>query len=256
MRVWSTISLALLLLAPPGEAHAQAIRGRVVDLSTQAAVAGAQVTVTDTSGSVSRRVETDASGQFVLENVPGGPLTIDVAALGYAAASDGRVEYRGQPIFLEIGLEPAPVGAEGIVVTVTPQTPHLRSAGFYDRMKRGHGGFLTPEDIAKLKPVRPSDLVRRLHGVMVVSGREPIIRRGGIGFSSGLDCVPNLYIDGVAVRLQTRLDNLWDPQAFDNIIPPAEDIDAIEVFHGGATTPARWRSSSSACGVIVVWTKH
>ena len=238
----------------PSALAAQAVRGRVVDLALHAPVAGAEVVVTDTSGTLVRRALTDVDGTFQLDRVPIGLLTLQVSALGYAATADRLVPFDGQSLFLEIGLNPAPVGTDGIVVSVTPQKPHLRLNGFYDRMRRGHGDFLGPEDVAARSVVRPSELLARVGSIKMVAGREPILIRNQR--YPPLTCVPNLYIDGAAVRLDTRIRDIWDPDAFDNVMPPAEQIEALEVYPGGASMPSKWRSSSSSCGAIVVWTRH
>jgi len=58
------------------------VSGTVTD-ATGAAVANAQVTMTETDKSVSRTVNTDASGQYVLANLPVGPYRLEVKANGF-----------------------------------------------------------------------------------------------------------------------------------------------------------------------------
>lgn len=236
---------------------AQQIRGEVLDLTNRNHVEGALVTLSDSGGTVVRRVLSGTEGQFALDHVPMGALMVEVEAFGYAASSARNIDFDGQPLFLEIGLEPAPVGMEGIRVSVTPQQPFLRENGYYHRLRVGHGDFLTEDDLARLTPAWTSEVLRRLPSVRVV-GREPIIGRGGASlFGSGpRSCVPNIWIDGAAARLATGISGRHDVNAFDNVAPPPEHIAAIEVYPGGATIPARWGGTGAACGVIVIWTKH
>lgn len=50
---------------------------------------------------------------------------------------------------------------------VIPQSAFgpARVGGFYDRTRKGFGHFITPEDIARIKPLRTTDLVRTIPGV-------------------------------------------------------------------------------------------
>lgn len=230
------------------------VQGRVVDPATGQSVAGALVTLTDGGGSIVGRVLTGDDGRFVIGSVDPGRLTVGVEALGYASAADRVIEYGDDPLFLEIGLSPAPVGVEGIVVTVTPQKAFLKELGFYDRMGRGGGRFVGPDQVAAIRAARPSDLVRRVAGVQLAGDSEPVFSRSMVQGFSGSLCAPNLYVDGVPARLDPSLRDAGD--AFDNLLPPPEQIEAIELYPGGASIPVQWRGSTSTCGVIVVWTKR
>jgi hypothetical protein len=79
--------LAVVFAATVPAVHAQAVAvaqvgGTVAD-STGAAVAGAQVTMTEIDKQVSRSTVTDASGAYVLPNLPVGPYSLDVKANGF-----------------------------------------------------------------------------------------------------------------------------------------------------------------------------
>jgi Carboxypeptidase regulatory-like domain len=89
-RRWGFASLfpVLALLAfVPFKANGQAVAvaqvsGAVTD-PTGAAIASAQVTMTETDKQVSRSTTTDASGYFVLPNLPVGPYRLEVKANGF-----------------------------------------------------------------------------------------------------------------------------------------------------------------------------
>src|SRR5215472_1274024 len=87
-RLGFTIGLFFVGLAaimPSARAQAVAVAqvtGSVVD-STGAAVAGAQVTMTETDKQVSRSTMTDASGSYVLPNLPVGPYSLEIKANGF-----------------------------------------------------------------------------------------------------------------------------------------------------------------------------
>jgi Carboxypeptidase regulatory-like domain len=77
--------LLMVLAAAPLSAQAVAVAqvsGSVAD-STRAAIAGAQVTMTETDKDVSRSAVTDASGAYVLPNLPVGPYSLEVKANGF-----------------------------------------------------------------------------------------------------------------------------------------------------------------------------
>src|SRR6516225_4434402 len=76
--------LLIFLAAAAPSLRAQAVAvaqvtGTVVD-ATGAAVAGAQVTMTETDKQVTRSTVTDASGSYVLPNLPVGPYSLDIRA--------------------------------------------------------------------------------------------------------------------------------------------------------------------------------
>lgn len=255
---WLSTAIVVLLVGiacSPGRASAQELRGEVVDAVTGEGIAGALVSVTDSTASFVRRALTSDDGGFVLIGVPAGAFDVSVEAFGFETAERKRVVLDRGPVFLSIAVTPAPIGTEGITVSIERRRPHLQVHGFYDRLERGHGRFVTEDQLSKLTVLRSHEVFRRVAGVQVVAG-EPILTRGGSGFRhQGLTCAPNVWIDGRPARLETKIEPS-SPRAFDNLLPSPEDIRAIEVYSGGAGTPAQWGGSSSACGVIVVWLKH
>ena len=83
----SLITLMICWLAIPNPASAQSVAvaqvsGIVTDASG-AAMANAQVTMTETDKGSVHSVTTDASGQYVLPNLPVGPYTLEVKANGF-----------------------------------------------------------------------------------------------------------------------------------------------------------------------------
>lgn len=234
------------------------IQGVIRDPSTREPVAGAAVTLSDSAGSAVRRTLTNDQGQFAIPSMDNGRFTVEVEALGYRTTA-GEVTYAGEPLFLDMELRPEPLGVEGISVSVSAQKTHLKLRGFYDRMEHGLGRFLTPDDIAARRVSRTAEFFDRMHGVELVEDREPAFSRNIMQSYRGI-CVPNLYVDGIPVRVdpypkpeRLRPNGL---ETFEALVPPPELIDAIEAYPGGASIPPQWGGSSAACGVIVVWTKR
>lgn len=248
--------LALVItLMIPALVQAQII-GRVTDRVTELPVPSAGVALIDTAGTVKGQAVTDQDGLFAANVQDHGNYTVQVVAMGYVASGDDTADFAGDRIFLEIGLQPAPVEAEGIVVEVESRVPFLEMGGFYDRMKAGRGTFLTPDYIRSRKAVRTVHLLRGLSGIIVSDNQEPVLART-IGTTPGEGlCVPNVYVDGQPLRRKAILEDRQDPARFENLVPPPEMISAMEIYSGGATIPPQWRTGSSGCGVIVVWSRR
>jgi len=245
----------LAVLSIPDTAGAQ-ILGRVTDRATELPVPSAGVALIDSAGTVFGQAVTNQEGLFAANIQEEGSYTVQVVAMGYVASGDNTADFRGDRIFLEIGLQPAPLETEGIVVEVESRVPFLEMGGFYDRMKAGNGTFLTPEYIRERRAVRTSHLLRGVSGVVVSGNLEPILART-LGTTPGEgECVPNIYVDGQPLRRGNALDGNRDPLRFENLVPPPEQVSAMEVYPGGASIPPQWRTGTSGCGVIVIWSRR
>ena len=86
------------------------------------AIAGATVTVTDSSTGERWQATTGAGGRYVFEYLSvGGPYTIEARAIGYRPARAGRVMLSaGQRQLVDLILAPAPPRLEELTVTVAP----------------------------------------------------------------------------------------------------------------------------------------
>src|SRR5690349_17458975 len=83
----SGILLVALLLAATGPLRAQAVAvaevsGTVTDASA-GALPNAQVTMTETTKQLSRSTMTDATGHYLLTNLPVGPYRLEVKATSF-----------------------------------------------------------------------------------------------------------------------------------------------------------------------------
>lgn len=191
-----------------------------------------------------RRTATDSSGRFRLENLPPGSVTIRVASIGLGS-NQVTVPLRENTVTEAVLLfSPEVLRLEELQVSVRRErNPRLRA--FERRRAQGIGYFLTPREIREADARLPSDLLRRVPGVVVGSrttgGTRIRFGRGDLG--GGLDCPPLVYVDGVH-RPGLNFDEL-------NV----EDLLAVEVYQGASEIPARFRRHASYCGVLVVWTE-
>lgn len=241
----AAVALHLGVAAP---LSGQLLRGQVVDARTDAPIPGATIIVRTPNDSIVSQVRSREDGLFALA-LPG-PLNerlfLEVSALGYSGSHEEGIQLHGEPLYLVIRLDPAPLETEELRVSVEAQKPFLRSHGYYHRRKVGHGRFMSPAQLERIFASRSSDFFRRLAGVVVRNG-EPRVGRGQISLSR--ECLPAVYQDGHKLR-----DALSRAQ-FNDIVAPPEWIEAIEVYSGPATAPAAWRGDA-VCGLIVVWTRR
>jgi len=59
-------------------------------------------------------------------------------------------------------------------------------------------------------------------------------------------CPIEYYVDGVPFQMENSPDAYFKPG----------EIAAVEVYDGAANVPPEYASASSACGVVVIWTKR
>jgi TonB family protein len=246
----ATIALdAAVLAAAPRRFDAQgpdpvrargAVDGVVRDSSGGARISGADLIISGTT----LRVSTDTAGRFRLVGVPVGPATLSVRRLGYRQASVPVTIESGATATVAVALLRLPQELKPVVVEAMRQ-PSLRYLqGFYERRSKGHGYFITREQIATRNWSEMTDVLRSMiPAVRITSSRmaqNAIRLRGNM-------CAPLVWLDGApALAGEFDLD----------VISP-QTVSGIEVYPGPATVPVEFRSSRGveACGVIVVWSR-
>lgn len=205
------------------------VTGTVVDASTGAGLAGAQVVIED----LGRGVVTGPDGGFALAGVPRGEHRLRVEYLGYEAAV-ARLASGAGGTAVEVRLVPSAIAVAALEVSVP-------GAEAGERRGRGYAGWrLTAEDIPESVSISVADLLaRRFAGVTVT-------RSGSTG-------CPVVEIRGGRIRLVT-LDGqpFRDTCVLEHVRP--QDIESIEVVPGlaGGVTAGR----AGGAGVIVVETRH
>ena len=111
------VALLALLVWLPAPLRAQApsrILGRVVDATTGAPLATAEVRLSD------RLATTSSDGAFVLGSVPPGRATLSVRRLGYAPWSDVLDVVPGLDRTVTVELAPLPLQLDSLTVVATP----------------------------------------------------------------------------------------------------------------------------------------
>ena len=244
-----TALASCVLLSP---SFAQEIRGKVVHRTTGNAVAGASILLLSESGMVQTMAITDANGDYSIIAPSPGNYSFRVDAPGYGRHQEPQFGVlAGRILELEIRLwdltevEPVVVVAESTTFAPGPLE------GFYERMERGLGQYVTREEIELSGVNRFTSILRMTPGVDVVStgGTLNTIRIKGTEMVGTRGCAPALWVDN---HHWGNID--LDGQGPDRDLYPA-DIEGIEVYRP-TNVPIDFSSFDSTCGAIVVWTKR
>ena len=231
-----------------GDTDPGRIVGRVLDASTEEPVATATVSLVGRSA----EVQSDRQGRFALTGVPGGEHLLEVERIGYASLRYQVTVVRGLSTELQVGLVPAPVEMEPLVVTAT-RPRRLEINGFYDRKYFGEliggGTYFTLEDIDRRRPLRVSHMLADAPGIRLRcpgSGfRDCWVesRRAAGGFTPG-GCELSAYLDGSPIPVRE----------VDTLVLPIE-VAGIEVYQGAGELPPEFGGYDARCGAVVIWTR-
>lgn len=147
MRLTAVLLLAGSFLAAP--AAAQTVRGVLVDEHTGEPVALGVVKLYAENHDSLAATLTDDRGFFELEAPDEGIYLLNVERFGYWSALVGPFELEeGVARVVEARVAARPVELEGVIVDAEARLRGLTAVGFYERMERGRGDFITPQEIA------------------------------------------------------------------------------------------------------------
>ncbi|GMR13986.1 MAG: hypothetical protein BMS9Abin29_2213 [Gemmatimonadota bacterium] len=253
--MWRWAGIFGVLALRPMQATAQAVLGELVDGESGKPVATAQVVLADSMGMVVGRALSDSAGRFFIA-VDLGTYSLVVNRLSYEPEHVTDIRVTNTSIMaLRIRLAPDAVELPGLLVQGERRVRSLEANGFYDRKKRGFGRFVEVAQLRRLQAIRPSELVRRLPGIITRDGEVRSTR--GVFRAEGPEyCLLQVVVDGVY-----RGANLDEVLIVD-------EIEAIEVYTGSSNVPPRWQSlagigylnitgaTTATCGVVLVWTKR
>lgn len=224
--------------AATAEDSVAVLTGQVVSAMTGGPLEGARVVL---KGSGSGGF-TDESGQFMIRNVPAGRDTVEVGLIGFATQQVPLTLKGGHVTRVTLMLSETVLRVEDITVEVEGEEEIGKLSGFYDRMKRGMGSYVTPEEIEERNAQHTSDYLRGVPGVQVGAYR---MGRADVRVTRArLNCDPVYYLDGI-------LNRSLHPDELNR-----DDILAIEVYRGPSETPPQFSFAGSGCGTIVIWTRE
>ncbi|MFQ5680368.1 MAG: carboxypeptidase regulatory-like domain-containing protein [Gemmatimonadota bacterium] len=214
-------------------------------------------------------VVTEEGGAFEFRDLVPGRYRLVTERLGLASDTV-EVEVFGveRELTAAFTLETLPVELPRLAVDVQRTFRNPRLAGFYDRMQKGIGEFITKQDLAARDVV--SNL-RRIANVRVQECVTPTpssarlrvgncwniqLARGTTGGFGGFDqCKPVVYLDGHLLTFFGSEDP-YDLNPFTLVQRyPRDLLEGIEVYRSAAMAPALYRTIGDACGIILVWTR-
>lgn len=231
--------------------EAATITGTVTDERTLQKLAGVQITIAgSTLGAV-----TDIQGRYRITGVPAGSVTLRVRRIGYVATERTLGVAAGATITVDLGLVPAPLSLDAMVVTGTPGGTQVRAIGnAVERLDLAKAAELSPAvNVQQLLGQRSPGVVILPSSGMVGTGSAVRIRGAA---SLSLANQPLIYVDGVRIdnnasagpairqgRQAARL-NDFNP----------EDIESMEIIKGPAAATLYGTEASN--GVIQIITKR
>ena len=175
---------------------------------------------------------------------------IEFLRLGYTpGAADLQVNTTDNEILLDVALPPLAVRMAEVVVEGERIMVPQRLVGFYERREVGIGQFLTEKDWEELPTSVVKDVLVRIPGLRVAHWRVLLSNATFTCRRQGTSA--RIWVDGVSVNPE-----------FIQVIDIG-DVAAIEVYDRIADIPVQYNSSadqpggasSSACGVVLIWTK-
>jgi Carboxypeptidase regulatory-like domain/TonB-dependent Receptor Plug Domain len=188
----------------------------------------------------------DDSGRFHVQQMPGGARMVSVRRLGFAPAEAPITPGPGTTDSVRVTLRA--IAQELPEVTIEEQHDSLSKkvlADFWARRARGFGKFVTRDEIERKGASRFVDVVRSVSSVTILNYRgRPDIRFRGAAFGSVFrDCPPQYWLDGIPLMNGSA----------DEFSP--DNVEAIELYAGPATTPPQFNTRNETCGTVVVWSR-
>ncbi|MBM3501041.1 MAG: hypothetical protein FJX74_20515, partial [Armatimonadetes bacterium] len=251
-RLTAVVALSAMLAAHAA-AQQQAtgtIRGTVTDAVTMRPLSGVQVSVPGTG----RGALANASGQFLVINVPTGVVTVRAELIGYGAMSQQVTVAAGQAAVVDFRMTQTALELDAIVVTGTAGQTQRRAIG--NVVSKVEAAKVT-ESIAV--PNVSELLQARTPGLTLLSdgggaGDGQVIRLRGTGSMEGR-YEPVVIIDGVRMESGSQGGRCGNAvhctSGLESLNP--NDIESIEVIKGPAA--ATLYGAEAASGVIQIITK-
>ena len=241
-RTWHATVFGALLLAPSaGDAQdGRALVGLVRD-SIGHAIAGAEVRA---RGNIVV-ARSDDSGRFHVAQMPVGARGVFVRRLGFAPMRALITPSVGTTDSVKVTLTAIALALPAVTVQEQHDSLSRRVlADFWARRSRGFGKFVTRDEIEQKGASRFVDIVRSLPSVTIQDyrGRPEIRFRGSVG-GMFRDCPPKYWVDGIPLESGSA----------DEFAP--DNVEAVEIYAGPATTPPQFTTRSNTCGTVVVWTR-
>ena len=240
--------MSLTIGAAPLRAQTGTVQGQVLDDTSGRPLPNVQVLVAGTGiGQL-----TNASGRFLLPDVPAGEHTVRATLIGYDQRTRTVTVAAGRTATLDLEMSLTAIALDEIVVTGLGVETQRRALGTSVEV-------LSADDF-ELAPVRSLDqlLQGRATGATVSAtsanpGTGSLINFRGVSSVFGAQ-TPVIYVDGVRVdnaQATAAVTGGEQSSALSDLL--TTDIDRIEITRGGAASTLF--GSDAATGVIQVFTR-
>jgi hypothetical protein len=197
-----------------------------------------------------RVVRSDSAGAFRLA-VDAGRYLVRATRLGFAPRSVALEMSPGDTMTMSIEMDILPVQLSEVLVRTREERYRGKMAGFAERMRTSaasRSSFITREEIERRAPRQISDMLKERGGrVAACFGAATIYLDGAM-----------LPPDKIGAPLRgRRTEPIQRDLRLDHI--PPQEIEAMEVYAGAATTPAEFSATASrglepGC-TIIIWTR-
>ena len=240
------LSLAILFVfLPLGMVYAQqgSLSGEVVSASTDEALAGANIYITQ----LQRGASTDIDGQYEIQNIQPGTYRVRVSYIGFRTI-ERNIEISSGSNTLNFELEEGQTGFEELIVSGYSVTPRRELTGSISSVRA--------QDIETV-PLQNAEgfLQGRAAGVNVTSasgnpgGAFRVAVRGNGSINSASE--PLYIIDGVQMSF-SQLSQEASTSPLNSLNP--QDIESIEVLKDASS--AAIYGAQAAAGVVIITTKR
>ena len=182
----------------------------------------------------------DSQGRFELDSIDPGTYVLHIKAIGYDEGAWRVKLHPDQVTTHAFALAQQVVELPGVAVKGRLPLSARRFIDFDRRRETANGAFFTQDDIEKANPASLVDILVTVRGVQqicLVNDCFAKMVRAPPG------CYPQYFIDGI------------ESTAYFARHTPPKDIKGIEIYRGASEIPGEFGGSSSACGVIAIWTK-
>ena len=248
----------MLLTAPP--IAAQVLRGTVVDAHSKKAVDSVRVSASSATGATVGDTLTAGDGAFAFNVRGGGDYIVRARRAGYVTTVTQPVRVvSGSDATVQLRLKAAAAPGDTLPevterVAVEQEVPYLAQVGFYDRMHRGIGRFLTRAQLDKVRSDRLTDALRGMPGIQIVCNGAYCDAQAASAttmFTRGT-CQQTVALDGVVLR-SGGISGGGDP--VDQLLNPF-NLAGVEVYSSSSGVPVQFKGYLSPCGAIIAWSRR
>jgi hypothetical protein len=267
------IALTTLFLVAPvaPAAHAQIVRGTLLDAVTDAPIENGAVSLLDSADQTVATAIANEQGVFVLRAPGPGGFRLLGQRIGYATATSSPFAVPADDyvdVVLRLSVEPTLL--EPITV-IAPSWGRLTPGAVVnaERRERGQGVFLSRDEILARTDQDVRDVIRDVDGIRVGIGRSGLDCRLGRGRGTGIALWDGLCLISSKgwgcfalvineQRMQTTFGDDRDYLA--EMLPRPQNVAAMEIyrtyqempdFHKSLAWPVGQREP---CGLVAIWT--